>query len=115
MDRGSLAAVGLVNRAWAADAIALLWRSPSPEALENVPAQRCHVYNAAVRHAAVRVDTKRPLTTAWTLPRLRELTLIYSHDAGDSQPAMQALLLLYAASLSRVTIWCHDMQLLQLF
>jgi hypothetical protein len=107
---GSLAAVALVNRAWSATAIPLLWRSPPPKALENVPAKRCHVYNAAVRHAAVRVGLKRQLKKAWTLPRLRALTLIYSHDASDSQPAMQALLSQYAANLSRVAILCENQQ-----
>ncbi len=106
--RRSLYVAAHVNRAWAATAMPLLWRHPPPKALDHVPAKRCHVYNAAIRHAVVKVGMKRQMKKAWTLPRLRELTLIYPHVPGDEPHAMQAFLSQYAAQLSRVTIWCEN-------
>jgi hypothetical protein len=109
LDPRCLYTAARVNRAWAATALLLLWRRPPAKALHVVPAKRCHVYDAAIRHVAVMVDKKRPMKKAWTLPRLRELALVYYHLTSNSQPAMQAFVSQYATQLSRLTIWCDSL------
>jgi hypothetical protein len=109
LDPRWLYAAARVNRAWAATALPLLWRRPPRKALHVVPAKRCHVYDAAIRHVAVMVDQKRQMKKAWTLPRLRELSLIYYHLASNSMPAMLAFVSRHAAQLSRLTIWCDSL------
>jgi hypothetical protein len=44
LDARWLYAAARFNHAWAATALPLLWRRPPPNALQVVPAKRCHVY-----------------------------------------------------------------------
>jgi hypothetical protein len=100
-----LAAAMLVNRLWAATALPLRWYRVPHAALHAIPAQRCAVYDTAIRAVDLQLWRARPVKKAWTLPRLHTLSLAYgSASRKNADDAAAAYVSRWAETLTRVTI-----------